>query len=101
MTGGNGKVQYDIRTLQQRISAIKYNTDGQSRATGSTMGVRNEQVDLISRKNSHYNDRLVRAVKVKRINSQFTMNDYDIEEPDPGNIAVNKIDTNADTSCLG
>ena len=43
----------------------------------------------------------MRAVKVRMINSQVTTNGYDIDEPEPGTIAVNEIDTNADTCCLG
>ena len=53
-----GRVQDDIRLIQQRISAIESNTgDGQSRASGSIMGGRNEQENLISRNNG--NDRSV------------------------------------------
>ena len=40
-TGGNGLVQDKIMTIQQKISSIDPNTDGQSRATGSIMGGRN------------------------------------------------------------
>ena len=65
------------------------------------MGGRNEQATLISRNNNQSSERFVRAVKVKMINSQFTTNGYDIDEPEPGTIAVNEIDTNADTCCLG
>ena len=35
-------VQDDIRTIQQRILAMDYNADGQSRATGSIIVGRNE-----------------------------------------------------------
>ena len=42
-----GGVQDDIRSTQQRISAIESNTgDGQSRASGSITGGRNEQANL-------------------------------------------------------
>ena len=45
-----GGVQDNIRSIQQRISAIGLNTgDEQSRASGYIMGVRNEQVNLRSR----------------------------------------------------
>ena len=63
------------------------------------MGGRNEQANLISSNNG--NDRSVRAVKTKRINAQVTTGDYDIEEPEPGNISVNELNTKADTCCLG
>ena len=63
------------------------------------MGGRNEQVNMISRNNG--NDRSLQAVNVKRINAQVTTGGYGIEEPEPRNISVNEIDTNADTCCLG
>ena len=53
------------------------------------------------RSSNKSNDRSVRAVNVKRINAQVTTGGYDIEEPEPGNISVNELDTNADTCCLG
>ena len=62
------------------------------------MGGRNEQANMRSRNNG--NDRSVQAVNVKRINAQVTTGGYDIEEPQPGNISVNELDTNADTCCL-
>ena len=75
-----GGVQDNIRSIQQRISAIESNTgDGQSRAPGSIMGGRNEQANMRSRNNG--NDHSVQAVNVKRINSQVTTGGYDIEEP--------------------
>ena len=40
-------------------------------------------------------------VNVKKINAQVTTGGYDIENPEPGNISVNEIDTNSDTYCLG
>ena len=43
---------------------------------------------------------MVRAVKVKRINSQVTTNSYGIDEPEPGTISINDLDTNADICCL-
>ena len=95
-----GCVQDNIRSIQQRISAIESNTGyGQSMASGLIMGGRNEQANLRSRNND--NDRSVQAVNVKNINAQVTTGGYDIEEPDPGNISVNELDTNADTCCLG
>ena len=63
------------------------------------MGGRNERENLISGNNS--NDCSVQAVKFKRINAQVTTGGYDIEEPQPGKISVNELDTNADTCCLG
>ena len=63
------------------------------------MGGRNEQANMRSRNNG--NDCSVRAVNVKRINAQITTGSYDIEEPEPGNISVNELDTNADTCFLG
>ena len=95
-TGGNGTVQYNNRTIQQRISVIESNADVKSRATVYIIGGRNEQADLRSINNNHSNDRSVHAVNVKIINSQVTMNSYNIDDPDPGTIAVNEIDTNAD-----
>ena len=93
-------MQDDIKSIQQRISAIESNTgDGQSRASGSIMGGMNEQANMRSRNNS--NDRSVRAVNVKRINAKVTTGGYDVEEPEPGNISVNELDTNVDTCCLG
>ena len=45
-----GGVQDDIRSIRQRISQIESNTeDGQSRASGSIIGGRNEQDNMISR----------------------------------------------------
>ena len=94
-----GGVQDDIRSIQQIISGIESNTgDVKSRASGSIMGGRNEQANMRSRNNG--NDCSVRAVNVKRINAQITTGSYDIEDPEPGNISVNDIDTNADTCCL-
>ena len=43
----------------------------------------------------------VRAVNVKRINAQIKAVGYDIEEPEPRNISINELDTNADTCCFG
>ena len=63
------------------------------------MGGSNEQANTRSRNNG--NDRSLRAVNVKSINDQVTTGGYDIEEPEPGNISVNKIDKNADKYCLG
>ena len=63
------------------------------------MGGRNEQVNMISRNN--VNDRSVQVVNVKRINSQITTGSYDIEDPEPRNISVDDLYTNADTCCLG
>ena len=40
-------------------------------------------------------------MNVKRINAQVTTVGYDIEDPEPGNISVNELDTNAETCCLG
>ena len=40
-------------------------------------------------------------MNVKRINDQVTTGGYDIEYPEPGNISVNELDTNADTCFLG
>ena len=93
--GGNGLVQDEIRTIQQRISEIESNADGQSIATSSIMRSRSEQADLISGKINHSNDCLVRSVKVKRINSQVTTNGYNIDDSKPGIMAVNGLDTNA------
>ena len=45
--------------------------------------------------------RCVRAVKIKRINSQVTTNGYAIYGQDPGTIAFNELDTNLDTCRLG
>ena len=56
-------VQDGISTIQQRISKIESNTDGQSIATGSIMGGRNDQAALRLRNNNQSNDRLVRAVQ--------------------------------------
>ena len=43
-----GGVQDDIRSIQQRISAIESDTgDGQSRVSGYIMGGRNEHANLI------------------------------------------------------
>ena len=93
-------MQEDVRSIQQRISGIDSNTgDGQSRASGSIIGGRNEQANMRSRGNG--NDRSVRAMNFKRINAQITTDSYDIEEQEPGNISVNDLDTNADTCCLG
>ena len=94
-------VKNDIRTIQQRISAIESNVDGQSRSTSSIMGGSNKQATLRSRNNNQSSERLVRAVKVKIINSQVTTNGCEIDVPEPGTIAVNEIDTNSDTCCLG
>ena len=95
-----GGVQDNIRSIQQRISAIESNTgDGQSRASGSIIGGRNEQANMRSSNNG--NDRSVLAVNVKRIKTQVTTGGYDIKEPEPGNISVNEIDTNSDTCCFG
>ena len=93
--------QDGIRKIQQRIPAIESNTYVQSIATGYIMGVRNEHAYLIPRNNNRCNDRLVRAVNVKMINSQVRTNGYNIDEQDPGTIAVNDLDTNADTCYLG
>ena len=65
------------------------------------MGGRNEQADLRSRNNNQSNDCSVRAVKVKRINSQVTSNGYNINDTEPGTMSINEIDTNADKCCLG
>ena len=93
-------MQDNIRSIQQRISAIESNTgDGQSRTSGLIMGGRNEQANMRSRNN--INDHSVRAVNVKRINAQVTTGNYDIEEPEPGKISVNELDTNADKCFLG
>ena len=35
------------------------------------------------------------------INFQVTINGYDIDELDPSTIAVNEVDTNENTCCLG
>ena len=59
---------------------------------------RNKQVNMRSRNNG--NDRSGRAVNFKNINAQVTTGGYDIEEPEPGNISVNELDTNAYTCCL-
>ena len=92
-------MQDNIRSIQQRMSAIELNTgDGQSRASGSIMGGRNEQANMRSRENG--NDCPLQAVNVKRIIAQVTTGGCDIEEPEPGNISVNDLDTNADTCCL-
>ena len=40
-------------------------------------------------------------MKVKKINDQVTNGGYDIEDPEPGNISVNELDTNADTYSPG
>ena len=53
------------------------------------------------RSSNNGNDHSVRAVNVKRINDHVTTGGYDIEEPEPGNISVNELDTDADTCCLG
>ena len=100
-TGGNGTVQYNNRTIQQRISVIESNVDVQSRATVYIIGGRNEQADLRSINNNHSNDRSVRAVRDKRLNSQVTKNGYDIDELEHGTISVNKLNTNADTCFRG
>ena len=93
-------LQDNSRSIQHRISEIESNTgDGQSRASGSIMGGRNEQANMISKNNSNY--RSVRAVNAKRINSQVTTGSYDIESPEPGNISDIRLDMNADTCCLG
>ena len=63
------------------------------------MGGRNEQANMRSSNNG--NDRSVRAVNVKRINVQVKTGGHDIEDPEPGNISVNELDTNADTCCFG
>ena len=39
-------------------------------------------------------------MNVKKINAQVTTGGYDIEEPEPRNISVNELDTNADTFFL-
>ena len=69
----------------------------QSRATGSIMWGRNYQADYISRNT----ERSVLSVKVKSINSQVTMNGYDIYDPESGTIAINELDINSDTCFLG
>ena len=93
-------MQENIISIQERISEIESNTGyGQHRASGSIMGGRNERENLISGNNS--NDCSAKAVKLKRINAQVTTGGYDIEEPQPGKISVNELDTNADTCCLG
>ena len=93
-------VQEDIRSIHRRISAIESNpVDGQYRVSGSIMGGRNKQANMRSRENG--NDRSVQAVNVKRINAQVTTGGYYIEGPEPGNIFVNELDTDADTCCLG
>ena len=53
------------------------------------------------RSRNNGNERSVRAVNVKKINSQVTTGGYDIEYTEPGKISVNELDTNADTCCLG
>ena len=65
------------------------------------MGGRDEQADLSSRNNNQSEYCLVRAVKIDSINSQVTTNVYDIDEPDPGTIAVNELDMNSDKCYLG
>ena len=85
MTGGNGLVQDEIRMIQQRISTIEYNMDGQLRATVDIMGGRNEQEYFRYRNNNQSNYHSVCAVKFKRINSQVTTNGYDIGDLEPGN----------------
>ena len=40
-------------------------------------------------------------MNIKSINDWVTTSGYDIEDPEPGNISVNELDTNADTCCLG
>ena len=67
--------------------------------SGLIIGGRNKQENMISRNNG--NDCSVKAVNVKNINAQVTTGGYDIEYPEPGNISVNELDTNADTCCLG
>ena len=65
------------------------------------MGGRNEQAGLRPRDNNQSKYRLVHVVKVNMINSQVTRNGYGIDEPEHGTIAVNEINTNADTCCVG
>ena len=64
---------------------------------GSIMGGRNEQAAL----RSINTDRSVRAVNFKRSNSQVKINSYNIDELEPSVIAVNELNTNTDTCCLG
>ena len=93
-------MQDNTRSIQQIISAFESNTGyAKSRVSGSIMGGRNEQSNMRSRENG--NDFSVQAVNSKRINAQITTGSYDIEDPEPGNISVNELDTNADTCCLG
>ena len=65
------------------------------------MGGRNEQTYFTLINNNQSNDSLVRAVKVKTINSQVTTDGYNIDESEPGTIAANEIDKHAYTCCLG
>ena len=67
-------VQDNIRKIKQIISSIESNADGQSRATSSIMGGRNQKAALRSINNNHSNDRLLITVKVRKINSQVTTN---------------------------
>ena len=88
--------QYNREYRQLSLTQMS-NTDVQSGATGFITEGRNEQVALILK----HTDRSLCAVKVKRINFQVTTNGYDIDEPEPGTKAINKIDKNSDTCCLG
>ena len=94
-------IKDDIRTIQQRISSIESNSGSKSRATGSIVRGKNEKAALISRNNNHSNECSVCAVKFTRINSQVTTNSYNIDEIQPGTIAVNNLNMNSDTFFLG
>ena len=92
-------VQDQLQILQQIISAVETESHvGESgRPPYSIMGGSNEQVSL--RSINQYSDCSIGKVKVQissRSSSKCT-----ILELQPGTLATNKMDYNADTCCLG
>ena len=93
----------DIANLRNRISAIESQNNGaNTNEFTSIMGGRNEQANLRStRNNTEGNNRLIRKVKVVISSQKSTNSSSNINQPQPGVVARNEMDSNADTCCLG
>ena len=92
-------VQGQLQIPQQRILAVetKIHARESGRPPSSIMGGHNEQENLRTRNQS--GDRSICKVKVQI--SSHSSSKCMILEPHPGTLDTNKMDSNADTCCLG
>ena len=88
------------RQIQELDTAVADTRSTTPIEAGTVMGGRNDQASIRSR-NPTGGNRTVRAVKVMRISSNVSSAYHSLGEPLPGTSAVNEMDSNADTCCLG